>query len=162
MTVGEQPDGVVPLGTPIANTQLYILDHARRPVPAGQPGELFIGGDGVARGYLKRPELTAERFLPNPFIAGGRMYRTAIWFAATSAALSSSSVGLTTRSKCARYRIELGEIEAHLATHPSIAEAAVVVREDKPNDMRIVAYLAAQGFDDVGRDVARACEAEAA
>jgi natural product biosynthesis luciferase-like monooxygenase protein len=141
MTVGEQPDGVVPLGTPIANTQLYILDHARRPVPAGQPGELFIAGDGVARGYLKRLVLTAERFIPNPFTAGGRMYRTGDLVRRDERGAIQFIGRVDHQVKVRGYRIELGEIEAHLATHPSIAEAVVVVREDKPNDIRIVAYL---------------------
>ena len=139
--VGEQPDGVVPLGTPIANTQLYVLDHARRPVPAGQPGELFIGGDGVARGYLQRPELTGERFLPNPFTAHGRMYRTGDLVRRDERGAIHFIGRADHQVKVRGYRIELGEIEAHLATHPSIAEAVVVVREDKPNDVRIVAYL---------------------
>ena len=139
--VGEQPDGVVPLGTPIANTQLYVLDHARRPVPAGQPGELFIGGDGVARGYLQRPELTSERFLPNPFTAHGRMYRTGDLVRQDERGAIHFIGRADHQVKVRGYRIELGEIEAHLATHPSIAEAVVVVREDKPNDVRIVAYL---------------------
>ena len=145
MTVGEQPDGVVPLGTPIANTQLYVLDHALRPVPAGQPGELFIGGDGVARGYLKRPELTAERFLPNPFTQKGRMYRTGDLVRRDEHGAIQFIGRVDHQVKVRGYRIELGEIEAHLATHPSIAEAVVVVREDKPNDVRIVAYLRLKG-----------------
>ena len=145
MTVGEQPDGVVPLGTPIANTQLYILDLALRPVPAGQPGELFIGGDGVARGYLKRPELTAERFLPNPFTQKGRMYRTGDLVRRDEHGAIQFIGRVDHQVKVRGYRIELGEIEAHLATHPSIAEAVVVVREDKPNDVRIVAYLRLNG-----------------
>lgn len=145
MTVGEQPEGVVPLGTPIANTQLYVLDPALRPVPAGQPGELFIGGDGVTRGYLKRPELTAERFQPNPFTRDGRMYRTGDLVRWDERGAIQFIGRVDHQVKVRGYRIELGEIETHLAAHPSVAEAVVVVREDKPNDVRIVAYVRLKG-----------------
>jgi natural product biosynthesis luciferase-like monooxygenase protein len=145
MPVGEQPDRVVPLGAPIANTQLYILDRALRPVPAGQPGELFIGGDGVTRGYLKRPELTAERFLPNPFTQTGRMYRTGDLVCRNELGAIQFIGRADHQVKVRGYRIELGEIESHLATHPGIAEAVVTAREDTPNDVRIVAYLRLKG-----------------
>jgi len=145
MTVGEQSDGVVPLGKPIANTQLYVLDHALRPVPAGQPGELFIGGDGVTRGYLKRPELTAERFLPNPFTKQGRMYRTGDLVRRDENGAIQFIGRVDHQVKVRGYRIELGEIEAHLAGHPSVAEAVAIVREDQPNDVRIVAYIRPRG-----------------
>ena len=144
-TVGEQLDGVVPLGTPIANTQLYILDQALRPVPTGQPGELCIGGDGVTRGYLKQPELTAERFRPNPFTQKGRMYRTGDLVRRDERGAMQFIGRVDHQVKVRGYRIELGEIEAHLATHPSVAEAVAVVREDEPNDVRIVAYVRPRG-----------------
>ena len=145
MTVGEQPDGVVPLGAPIANTQLYVLDHALRPVPAGQPGELFIGGDGVTRGYLKQQELTAQRFLPNHFTQKGRMYRTGDLVRRDEHGAIQFIGRVDHQVKVRGYRIELGEIEAHLATHSSVAEAVVVVRQDQPNDVRIVAYVRPRG-----------------
>ncbi|MFM9847920.1 MAG: MupA/Atu3671 family FMN-dependent luciferase-like monooxygenase [Hyphomicrobiaceae bacterium] len=145
MTVGDGFEGVVPLGMPIANTQLYILDHALRPVPVGQPGELFIGGEGVTRGYLKRPELTAERFLPNPFTQSGRMYRTGDLVRRNEHGAIQFIGRADHQVKVRGHRIELGEIEAHLATHPSVAEAVAVVRQDEPNDVRIVAYLRLKG-----------------
>ncbi len=137
--------GSAPIGTPIANTQLYILDDTLHPVPSGTAGELYIGGDGVTRGYLGREDLTAERFLDNPFVPGGRIYRTgdlvrigeddAIHFLGRA----------DHQVKVRGYRIELGEIEARLGRHPDIAEAVVVVREDEPSDTRIVAYVRFNG-----------------
>ena len=133
-------DTVVPLGTPLANTQLYILDDRLRPMPAGLPGELFIGGDGVTRGYHNREELTNERFLANPFVDGGRMYRTGDLVRLGSDG-EIQFIGRTDHQvKVRGYRIELGEIEARLGLHPGVAEAVVVAREDKANDVRIVAY----------------------
>ena len=145
MTAPAETDGVVPLGSPIANTQLYILDEARRPVPAGTPGELYIGGDGVTRGYLHRAELTAERFLPNPFTKEGRIYRTGDLVRWDKSGVIQFIGRADHQVKVRGYRIELGEIEAQLGTHPSVAEAVVVVREDKANDVRIVAYLRPKG-----------------
>jgi natural product biosynthesis luciferase-like monooxygenase protein len=134
-------DATVPLGTPIANTQLYILDADLRPVARGLPGELLIGGDGVTRGYLNREDLTAERFLPNPFVPGGRMYRTGD-LVRIGPAGEIQFIGRTDHQvKVRGYRIELGEIEARIGLHPAVAEAVVVVREDKANDARIVAYV---------------------
>lgn len=141
LAVDDRADAVVPLGAPIANTQLYVLDQAQRPAPEGQPGELFIGGEGVARGYLGRPELTAERFLRNPFTTDGRMYRTGDLVRRDEHGALQFIGRADHQVKVRGYRIELGEIEAHLAAHPSIAEAVVVVREDRPNDVRIVAYV---------------------
>lgn len=145
MTAPAEIYGVVPLGAPIANTQLYILDASRRPVPAGTPGELYIGGDGVTRGYLHRPELTAERFLPNAFTGEGRIYRTGDLVRWDKAGVIQFIGRADHQVKVRGYRIELGEIEAQLGTHPSVAEAVVIVREDKANDVRIVAYLRPKG-----------------
>jgi amino acid adenylation domain-containing protein len=133
----------MPIGKPIANTQIYILDARGEPAPIGVAGELHIGGDGVARGYLNQPELTAERFLNDPFAAqpGARMYRTGDlgrW-------LPDGNVELLGRNdfqvKLRGFRIELGEIEARLAQHSAVREAVVLVREDQPGDKRLVAYL---------------------
>lgn len=143
--LAEPTDGTVPLGTPIANTQLYILDDRLRPLPAGMPGELFIGGDGVTRGYLNREELTRERFLANPFVPGGRMYRTGDLVRRSPEGVLQFLGRVDFQVKVRGYRIELGEIEACLRMHPAIAEAVVVAREDKPGDVRIVAYVRHSG-----------------
>jgi natural product biosynthesis luciferase-like monooxygenase protein len=135
--------GIVPLGRPIANTELYILDRCQQPVPVGIAGELFIGGSGVTRGYLNRTELTQERFIPNPFSRdpAARLYRTGDLVRYRTDGRLEFLGRIDFQVKVRGYRIELGEIETMLTRHPAVSEAIAIVREDLPGDKRIVAYL---------------------
>ncbi|MBU6411539.1 MAG: AMP-binding protein, partial [Verrucomicrobia bacterium] len=133
----------IPVGHPIANTQMYILDQNLLPVPVGVVGELMIGGAGVARGYLGRPELTAQRFIPNPFPGRGaeRLYRTGD----LARYLPNGEIELLGRMdhqvKIRGHRVELGEIEALFNEHPAVRECVVVAREAASGDRRLVAYV---------------------
>ncbi|GAB2610875.1 hypothetical protein GCM10027168_49720 [Streptomyces capparidis] len=135
--------GPVTLGEPIANTELHILDPEGRLAPLGVPGELCVGGAGLARGYLDRPELTAERFVPHPFGGGlsDRLYRTGDLARRAPDGGIEFLGRLDHQVKLRGHRIELGEIESALARHEAVREAVVTVREDAPGDQRLVAYV---------------------
>jgi amino acid adenylation domain-containing protein/thioester reductase-like protein len=139
----ESPDSGTPIGSPIPDLRVYLLDRHQHPVPIGVPGEIYVGGAGVARGYLNRPELTTERFFTDPFNAHphARVYRTGDlgkW-------RSDGDIEYLGRNdhqiKIRGYRIELGEIEAQLLRHVQVREAVVIARDDSPGDKRLVAYV---------------------
>ena len=133
----------VPIGKPIARTQLYVLDERAQLVPEGVGGELYIGGLGLARGYRERSDLTAEKFVPNPYsvVAGARMYRTGDLVRRLPNGEIEYIARVDNQVKVRGFRIELGEIEAALEAHPSVSEAVAAVHEDARGDKRLVAYI---------------------
>ncbi len=141
---GDFPTGDILIGRPNANCQLYVLDRHFNPTPVGVPGELYIGGTGLARGYLHRPDLTAERFVPNPFAAtaGERLYKTGDLARYRPDGNLEYLGRVDHQVKVRGFRIELGEIEARLLEHPDVTEAVAIVRDDLPGGRQLVAYTA--------------------
>ena len=140
LTVGE---GLVPIGRPVLNLRTYILDGNQRPVPPNVLGELYIGGEALARGYVNRQELTAEKFIPDPFSdqADARMYASGDVCFFDHDGLIMYLGRKDNQVKIRGYRIELGEIETRLKEHPGVTDAVVIVREDTPDEKRLVSYI---------------------
>ncbi|GAB3327484.1 hypothetical protein GCM10027299_28160 [Larkinella ripae] len=134
-------DQLITIGKPIQNTQVHLLDENQKPVPEGQPGEICIAGEGVARGYFNRPELTQEKFLPNPFAPTELLYRTGDLGRLTPEGEIQFLGRIDQQIKIRGYRVEPGEIEHALVSQPGIREAVVVAREDRSGTARLVAYL---------------------
>jgi len=145
----------IPIGKPIVNTQVYVLDSGNQPVPTGEIGNLLIGGDGVVRGYLNRPELTAERFINDFFQKAGRLYRTGD----LARFLPDGNLEFLGRAdfqvKIRGFRIELGEIETSMELHPGVKQAVVVAREDQQSDKILVAFIVAKPGNSVNLDSLR-------
>ncbi|MDZ8091996.1 MAG: amino acid adenylation domain-containing protein [Nostoc sp. DedQUE05] len=144
--VGKHSTGSIPIGRAIANTQLYILDQYLQPVPMGVPGELHIGGLGLARGYLNQPELTALKFIPNPFSKqeGDRLYKTGDLVRFLPSGDIEYIGRIDNQVKIRGFRVELGEIEAVINQHPSVSTSIVILQEDKSGNQSLIAYATLQ------------------
>ncbi|MGG0302265.1 amino acid adenylation domain-containing protein [Bacillus albus] len=150
MNIDERESGIPPIGKPIWSTDVYVLDAGLQPVPPGVIGELYIAGEGLANGYLGKPELTAERFVANPFgERGKRMYRTGDLVKWRNDGVLEYMSRADHQIKIRGFRIELAEIEMVLQRHENIKQAVVMVREDRPNDKRIIAYIVAEEKDNI-------------
>ena len=147
-------DCSIPIGRPIANTEIYVLNASLHPVPIGIPGELHIGGAGLARGYLNRPELTAAKFIANPFSTDptARLYKTGDLVRYLPDGNMEFVGRIDNQVKVRGFRIELGEIENILVRHPGIRQAAVVAQEGSPEGKRLVAYIVARPKLDLTTD----------
>ncbi|WAK02505.1 non-ribosomal peptide synthetase [Methylobacter sp. YRD-M1] len=149
-------DRPLPIGRPINNVWLYILDKIGQPVPLGAAGELHIGGEGVVRGYLNHPELTAEKFVPDPFRSdGGRLYKTGDLARYRPDGCIEFLGRIDNEAQIHGFRIELGEIEAKLIAQPDVDEAVVLVCEDQPGNRRLIAYVTARGNEALTEDLLR-------
>lgn len=150
----ENPENGIFIGRPIKNTQIYVLTPTRQNCPVGVAGEIWIGGEGVALGYLNRPELTSERFIPDPFstISAGRLYRTGDRGRWRSDGQLEHLGRLDYQVKIRGFRIELGEIEETLASCPIVSSVVAIAREDVPGDVRLVAYIVERNVAERGAD----------
>ena len=155
--VDDARSGPVPIGRPIANTQLYVLDANLQPVPVGEVGELYIGGAGVARGYLNRPELTRERFLHDTFSeqVGARLYKSGDLARYREDGTLECLGRVDDQVKIRGFRIELGEIESALVSHPGVQSCLVLAQEDAPGNKQLVSYVIARGSESLEADVLR-------
>ncbi len=154
MQAEDPRSGPVPIGRPIANTQLYVLDDNKQPVPVGEVGELYIGGAGVARGYLNRPELTRERFLEDPFSGqrGARLYKSGDLARYREDATLECLGRVDDQVKIRGVRVELGEVESVLASHPGVQSCLVLAQEDTPGNKQLVSYVIARGRESLDAD----------